>query len=84
MIAQYIVNGLLICSLYACLAVGFSLIYGVLNIINVMHGSFVVLGAYITIFCSQYFGLPPVASAMVGCVAISMPSPAPRAAFMQA
>ena len=45
MIAQYIANGLLIGSLYACLAVGFSLIYGVLNIINVMHGSFVVLGA---------------------------------------
>ena len=37
MIAQYIANGLLIGSLYACLAVGFSLIYGVLNIINVMR-----------------------------------------------
>ena len=34
MIAQYIANGLLIGSVYACLAVGFSLIYGVLNIIK--------------------------------------------------
>ena len=59
MIAQYIANGLLIGSLYACLAVGFSLIYGVLNIINVMHGSFVVLGAYVTIYCSQLLGLSP-------------------------
>jgi branched-chain amino acid transport system permease protein len=67
MIAQYIANGLLIGSLYACLAVGFSLIYGVLNIINVMHGSFVVLGAYVTIYCTQMLGLSPIFSAMIGC-----------------
>src|ERR1700704_2756645 len=70
MIAQYIANGFLIGSLYACIAVGFSLIYGVLNIINVMHGSFVVLGAYITIYCSQYFGLSPVLSAAIGCMTL--------------
>jgi len=67
MIAQYVANGLLIGSLYACLAVGFSLIYGVLNIINVMHGSFVVLGAYVTIYCTQMLGLSPIISAMIGC-----------------
>ena len=66
MIAQYIANGLLIGSLYACLAVGFSLIYGVLNIINVMHGSFVVLGAYATIYGWQLFGLHPVVGALIG------------------
>lgn len=66
MIAQYIVNGILIGSLYACLAVGFSLIYGVLNIINVMHGSFVVLGAYATIYGVQVFGLPPLLAALLG------------------
>ena len=66
MIAQYIANGLLIGSLYACLAVGFSLIYGVLNIINVMHGSFVVLGAYITIYCSRYLGISPLLAGLIG------------------
>ena len=63
MIAQYIANGLLIGSLYACLAVGFSLIYGVLNIINVLHGTFVVLGAYVTIYCSQLLGISPLIGA---------------------
>jgi branched-chain amino acid transport system permease protein len=67
MLAQYIANGLLIGSLYACLAVGFSLIYGVLSIINVMHGTFVVLGAYITIYCSQYLGISPLIAALIGC-----------------
>ena len=67
MIAQYIANGLLIGSLYACLAVGFSLIYGVLNIINVLHGTFVVLGAYVTIYCSQLLGISPLIGALLGC-----------------
>jgi len=70
MIAQYIANGLLIGSLYACLAVGFSLIYGVLNIINVMHGSFVVLGAYVTIYCTLYLGVWPLIEDMIGCAVL--------------
>lgn len=68
MIAQYIANGLLIGSLYACLAVGFSLIWGVLNIVNMMHGSVVVLGAYLTIIGTQSFGLPPLAAGTLDCV----------------
>jgi branched-chain amino acid transport system permease protein len=70
MIAQYIANGLLIGSLYACVAVGFSLIYGVLNIINVMHGSFVVLGAYITIYCAQILNISPLLSAPIACAVL--------------
>lgn len=60
MFAQYIVNGLLIGSLYACLAVGFSLVWGVLNIINMLHGAFVVLGAYFVIYATQYLGGTPI------------------------
>jgi len=70
MVAQYVANGILIGSLYACLAVGFSLIYGVLNIINVMHGSFVVLGAYITIYFTSSLGFPPLVAALIGCAAM--------------
>lgn len=60
MLLQYIVNGLLIGSLYTCLAVGFSLVWGVLNIINMIHGSFVVLGAYLTIYGTIYLGISPI------------------------
>lgn len=70
MIAQYIANGLLIGSLYACIAVGFSLIYGVLNIINMMHGSFVVLGAYVVIYLVQTFGVSPFLCAPIACAAL--------------
>jgi len=68
MYAQYIVNGLLIGSLYACLAVGFSLVWGVLNIINMLHGAFVVLGAYFVIYAVQYFGGTPIVWTALACV----------------
>ena len=68
MYAQYIVNGLLIGSLYACLAVGFSLVWGVLNIINMLHGAFVVLGAYFVIFGVQYFGGTPIVWTALACI----------------
>jgi branched-chain amino acid transport system permease protein len=67
MYAQYIVNGLLIGSLYACLAVGFSLVWGVLNIINMLHGAFVVLGAYFVIYATQYLGGTPILWTAVAC-----------------
>jgi len=46
-IAQILVNALVLGCLYACIAIGFSLVWGVLNVINLIHGSFIVLGAYL-------------------------------------
>jgi branched-chain amino acid transport system permease protein len=45
--AQILVNALVLGCLYACIAIGFSLVWGVLNVINLIHGSFIVLGAYV-------------------------------------
>jgi branched-chain amino acid transport system permease protein len=58
MLGQYIINGILMGGLYACLAVGFSLVWGVLNVVNMLHGSMVVLGAYFCLFGVQHYGLP--------------------------
>ncbi len=56
---QIIINGLLLGGLYSCIAAGFSLVWGVLNIINILHGSLIVLGAYIAYFAHAAFGLNP-------------------------
>ncbi|MGX9389300.1 branched-chain amino acid ABC transporter permease [Nitrobacteraceae bacterium UC4446_H13] len=45
--AQILINALVLGCLYACIAIGFSLVWGVLNVINLIHGSFIVLGAYL-------------------------------------
>lgn len=58
---QIIVNGLVLGALYACLAVGFSLVWGVLNVINMLHGSFIVLGGYLAFFAWQISGVHPLA-----------------------
>ncbi len=67
---QSLVNGLLLGGLYACIAAGFSLVWGVLNIINILHGSFIVLGAFIAFYCHQWLGLHPFVSA-IGAAAIA-------------
>lgn len=48
--AQVAINGLLIGGIYAVAALGFSLVWGIMNVINIMHGAFIMLGAYATYF----------------------------------
>lgn len=68
MIGQYVVNGLLMGGLYACLAVGFSLVWGVLNVVNMLHGSMVILGAYLCLLGVQELHMPLIAVLPVVCV----------------
>ncbi len=56
---QILANGLVLGALYACIAVGFSLVWGVLNVINMLHGSFIILGGYITFFAYAHLGIHP-------------------------
>jgi branched-chain amino acid transport system permease protein len=56
---QATVYGLLQGGLLALIAVGFSLVWGVMNIVNLAHGSFVILGAYIGWQVNASLGLDP-------------------------
>lgn len=56
---QVLVNGLTLGALYACLAVGFSLVWGVLNVINMLHGSLIILGGYLTYFAWLHWQVHP-------------------------
>ena len=58
-IAQVILNGVLLGGLYACTAIGFSIIWGVMNLVNLAHGSMIVIGAYVTYFVSSRTGADP-------------------------
>ncbi|MFB6091233.1 MAG: ABC transporter permease [Halobellus sp.] len=53
---QFVVNGLLVGSLFAAIAVGFALIWGVVDIINLAHGEMVMLGGYTSYFAVQAIG----------------------------
>jgi branched-chain amino acid transport system permease protein len=59
MVAQVVVNGVILGGLYACVAAGFSLVWGVLNVINLLHGTLVVLGGYLAWLAWARLGLHP-------------------------
>jgi len=60
-----IVQGVLVGGLYAMFAAGLSLIFGVMRLVNIAHGDFVVLGAYLALVVTQALGLGPLASLIV-------------------
>ncbi|HEX9469198.1 MAG TPA: branched-chain amino acid ABC transporter permease [Bradyrhizobium sp.] len=59
LVAQVLINALVLGCLYACIAIGFSLVWGVLNVINLIHGSFIVLGSYLAWGLYQSLKIPP-------------------------
>jgi branched-chain amino acid transport system permease protein len=59
------INGIFLGGVYALIAVGLSLCYGVMGILNFAHGSIVMLGMYGTYFCFSYLGLNPYLSILI-------------------
>ena len=53
---QELVNGLTTGALYALVALGFSMVYGVLKLLNFAHGDLYMIGAYVGFFVIQWFG----------------------------
>jgi branched-chain amino acid transport system permease protein len=68
-LAQAVVNGLLIGGVYALVSIGVTLIFGVVKIVNFAQGEFVMIGMYISFFLAQSFGIDPLLS-----LAVSMPA----------
>lgn len=58
-ILQSVVTGILLGGIYSLIAVGLSLIWGVMRIINWAHGAMVMLSMYLTFFAYSIFGLDP-------------------------
>ena len=62
---QILANGLVLGGLYACIASGFSLVWGVLNVINILHGSFIILGGYLAYYAYTNAGVHPLVSILI-------------------
>lgn len=68
-VAQAVINGLLIGGIYALVSIGVTLIFGVVKIVNFAQGEFVMIGMYISFFLASIFGVDPLLSLL-----ISMPT----------
>lgn len=65
MVGQVIISGLLAGALYAMVALGLGLIFGVMRVLNVAHGPILMLGAYVTYWLFSTVGLNPYLSLLV-------------------
>jgi branched-chain amino acid transport system permease protein len=62
LIVQSLVNGLILGLLYLLMAIGFTLVFGIMRVVNFAHGEFYMLGAFAAYFAYAYAQLPyPVA-----------------------
>ncbi len=59
LLAQILVNGVLLGGLYAVMALGLALVWGVLNIVNLAHGAFIMLGGYLAWYLYHGAGIDP-------------------------
>jgi len=62
LIGEAIVNGVLLGGIFALSAVGFSLIFGVMDILNLTHGAVVIVSAFISYFGFELYGIDPFVS----------------------
>lgn len=70
MLGQVIVSGILAGSLYAMVALGLGLIFGVMRVINIAHGPLLMLGAYATYFLTTRAGMNPFLTVPVAMAAL--------------
>ena len=66
-----IVQGILLGGLYALFALGLSLAFGVMRLVNVAHGDFIVLPAFLALVITGYLGVSPI-TALVICVPVML------------
>ena len=72
---SHLVNGISLGSVYAIIALGYSMVYGIAKMLNFAHGDVIMIGGYITFCATQYWGLPPVVSvlaAMLVCTVLGV------------
>jgi len=56
---QFFINGIVLGAIYVLLAIGLSIIFGMIGIVNLTHGILYMLGAYATVTLTPYFGFFP-------------------------
>lgn len=65
LLPQFLTNGLVIGAGYVLVALGLTLIFGILHIVNFAHGEFYMLGGFAAVLGSQVLGLPAIPTLLV-------------------
>ena len=71
-ILQYLINGISIGSVYAIIALGYTMVYGIAKMLNFAHGDVIMVGAYISFCVTSYLGLPAWVSVIAAVVVCTL------------
>ncbi len=72
---SYLISGISLGSIYAIIALGYTMVYGIAKMLNFAHGDVIMVGAYVCFFAASRFGLPPIVGilfAMVVCTVLGI------------
>ena len=72
---NFLISGISLGSIYAIIALGYTMVYGIAKMLNFAHGDVIMVGAYICFFACAKFNLPPVVGvilAMIVCTVLGM------------
>ena len=68
----HLINGISLGSVYAIIALGYTMVYGIAKMLNFAHGDVIMVGAYVAFCGLQYWGLSPVLAILVAMVACTI------------
>ena len=66
------INGLQLGSIYALVALGYSMVYGIILLLNFAHGDIIMVGAYVTFYMTVRFQLNPILGVLIAVLACSL------------
>ena len=69
---SYLLNGISLGSVYAIIALGYSMVYGIAKMLNFAHGDVIMIGAYMSFCAIQYWSLPPILAILLAIVVCTM------------
>ena len=71
---SYLISGISLGSIYAIIALGYTMVYGIAKMLNFAHGDIIMIGGYVS-FCSMYYlNLPPIVATLLAVIACTVPS----------
>ena len=65
---SYLINGISLGSVYAIIALGYTMVYGIAKMLNFAHGDVIMIGAFTVYMVINSLGLPPLAAVIIGII----------------
>ena len=69
---SYLINGLGLGSVYAIIALGYTMVYGIAKMLNFAHGDVIMIGAYVALLSMTHAGMPVLPAVLISVVACTV------------